>query len=727
MTAFKKLQISEQVQCFRFGQPFNTEAIASEVTPVNAVESNGGEPEFWATTSDFDSVRLSRKLSDSDRIYGMGQSMGGLNKRGRKFSTWCSDDPSHTPEKEALYGSHPFLIVDGESTFGLFIDFPGEMFFDIGYTDREMLEIHIPSLDVDIYELTANNKKQLVRDFRSLIGKPYVPPRWGFGYQQCRWSYPDAASIDDIIDGFRSNDIPCDTVYMDIDYMVDYKDFTVDPEKFPDFTGWVKAKKQQGIRLIPIIDAGVRIEEGYDVYEEGLEKGYFCKDDNGDLFKAAVWPGLCAFPDFLKPEARQWWGKLYQRLTDQGIEGFWNDMNEPALFYTPAGIDKAIDTVASAKGKNVGIHEFFQLKDSIMNMSNSREDYRSFYHEPEPDVRVNHEQVHNLYGINMTRAAAEGFEQIDSDKRFLMFSRASSIGAHRYGGIWFGDNHSWWEHLKLNLQMLPGVNFSGFLYAGADMGGFGAHSSAELQVRWTQLGVFTPLMRNHAAMGTRQQEPFAFDEQAMDIMREHIKLRYRMVPYLYSEFMNAVDSDDAIFYPLSFEYSDERSAEVEDQLLVGSSLMCAPVYEQNARGRYVYLPEDMLLWKVKKHDEVNAEILAKGDHYLPVALEEMPVFIRKDAMLPLTESVNWLDERQPETLDVIVHLDKEAGYELRHDDGISKNLHSANTGTLLLKASLSDSEIDVFAENSGYECSWKTVRFHIYLGTGAVEERIVTL
>ena len=712
---------SETVHCFHFGSPFNTEAVvARSFTEVNH------NPQYLSIRHENNGLTIEYLLAAEDRVYGMGQSVGGLNKRGRKFNTWCSDDPSHTPEKEALYGSHPFLIVDGQATFGLFIDYPGEMFFDIGFTDKNRLEIHIPSSDVAIYEITSASKKAIVRDFRQLIGKPYMPPRWGLGYQQCRWSYDDAREIDEVIDGFRENDIPCDTVFMDIDYMVDYKDFSIDSKKFPEFPSWVQKKKAQGIRVIPIIDAGVRIEEGYDVYEEGVEKGYFCKTEGGELFKAAVWPGLCAFPDFLKPEARQWWGRLYQRLIDQGVEGFWNDMNEPALFYSPKGLEKAIDTVSAARGKNIGIHEFFSLKDAILNMANSREDYRSFYHEPEPDKRVNHEQVHNLYGTNMTRAAYEGFAEIDPDKRYLMFSRASSVGAHRYGGIWFGDNHSWWEHLKLNMQMLPGANFCGFLYSGSDMGGFGANSSAELVVRWTQLGVFTPLMRNHAALGTRHQEPFAFDSQSMDIMREHIKLRYRMVPYLYSEFMKAVDSNDALFYPLAFEFDDAHSQQVEDQLLVGESLMCTPVYEQNARGRYVYLPEDMLLWKVKQHDQLTMDIMETGHHYLPVALEEMPVFIRKNSILPLVEASAYVEEKQHKVLDCIVYLYDHAEYHLIHDDGVSKGYERGEKACLKLSVKSGSSEPVVSAEVEGV-VPWKRIRCSIYQKGHALISKEVNL
>ena len=713
---------SETAHRFRSGNPFNTEAIPephiSEVTDT---------PRFFRSSFSDNKLTITVPLNRNDQIYGMGQSMGGLNKRGRRFNTWCSDDPNHTPDKEALYGSHPFLIIDGMETFGLFLDFPGEMNFDIGYTNPNVLEIHIPSEHVDIYEFTADSKKAIVRDFRRLIGQPYVPPRWGFGYQQCRWSYDDAQRIDEVVQGFRDNDIPCDTVYMDIDYMVDFKDFSIDEQKFPNFSGWIQDKKAQGIRLIPIIDAGVRIEEGYKVYEEGVEKGYFCKTDNGDLFKGAVWPGLCAFPDFFNPEARQWFGCLYKGLTDQGIDGFWNDMNEPALFYTPCGLDQAIDTVSSAKGKNIGIYDFFGLKDSILNMANSREDYRSFYHEPAPGQRVNHEEVHNLYGTNMTRAAHEGFEQIDSDKRFLMFSRASSVGAHRYGGIWFGDNHSWWEHLKLNLQMLPGANFCGFLYSGSDIGGFGANASAELVVRWTQLGAFTPLMRNHAALDTRSQEPFAFDKHSMSIMREHIKLRYRMVSHLYSEYMKAVHSNDALFYPLSFEFDDQQNRKVEDQLLLGDSLMIAPVYEQNARGRYVYLPEDMLLWKVQQHDAFDMQVVTQGHHYLDVALEQLPLFIRKDRMLPLTESSDWVEQKHHEFLDVVVYLDSRASHTLYHDDGLSKQWQKGHCAELKLTVTGTDNKPVARAERVKGTVPWKEIHFHIYTNDGSCSYQTVKL
>lgn len=713
----QKFKLTKGVHLFRFGHPFETEAV---VLPLN--EPCMESPKNIDIEQTDGTTVIRYPLGRNDIVYGMGSNTGGIDKRGKKFVCYCTDDPSHTPEKQSLYGSHPFLVVGKQdeetSPFGLFIDFPGEITFDIGFIDRNLLEVTIPSLDVDIYELVSESKKQIVRDFRQLTGKAYVPPRWGFGYQQCRWSYHDLNTIDVIINGFRSNDIPCDAVYLDIDYMVDYKNFTVDSTKFPDFVDFIAEKKRQGIRLIPIIDAGIPVSPGYDVYDEGIEKGYFCKQADGELFEAAVWPGLCVFPDYLNPEVRQWWGGLYQRLTDLGIEGFWNDMNEPALFYSKRGIKQAYDVIDQIRGTNFAVQDFFKLNNTIRGLSNNREDYKAIHHTTKDGTTVTNHDVHNLYGLNMTRAAAEGFSQICPEKRVLMFSRASGIGAHRYAGIWLGDNMSWWEHILLNIRMMPAVNMCGFLYSGADVGGFGCDASADLVTRWTQFALFMPLFRNHAA-GTRSQEPFAFGEETTAAIREHIKLRYMMVPYIYSEYMHAVQSNDCYCWQLGFEYSDTRSARVDDQLLLGHSLMCAPVYTENARGRYVYLPESMLLWKVEDHSGREMCQLPAGDHWLDLELEELPVFIRPNRMLPLTDSADYVDAQTLKYLEVLVNLHSEASYTLYHDDGISCAYQQGDYSELRLTVWFDDNDgISVNAQTMRGRVPYQQITFRIITMNG---------
>lgn len=437
-------------------------------------------------------------------------------------------------------------------------------------------------------------------------------------------------------------------VYLDIDYMQDYKDFTVNPERFPDFAQFVQRMKGEKIHLIPIIDAGVKIEDGYDVYEEGVENGYFCKCEDGSEFVAAVWPGWTHFPDMLNPEARAWFGGKYERLTSLGIDGFWNDMNEPAIFYSKEGIrelNREIGAYVENVNRDGAIEDCDlvpgELRSIMENLQNSPDDYKRFYHNVN-GKKVRHDLVHNLYGFNMTRAAGEALRKIAPDKKMLLFSRSSYIGMHRYGGIWTGDNQSWWSHILLNLKMMPSLNMCGFLYTGADLGGFGSNTTRDLVLRWLALGVFTPLMRNHTALGTREQECYQFAH--IEDFRHVIGVRYRLIPYLYSAYLKAVEQDEMYLRQLGFDFPDDRRAvETEDQLFLGDEAMIAPVYTQNVSGRTVYLPEEMKLLKFMPDGSIYEEVLGQGTHYIEVALNEVPLFIRKGRCIPVVDAAENVD------------------------------------------------------------------------------------
>ena len=469
--------------------------------------------------------------------------------------------------------------------------------------------------------------------------------------------------------GYRENHIPIDMIYMDIDYMQSFKDFTVNEENFPDFPEFVQEMDDQDIRLIPIIDAGVKVEPGYEIYEEGVKNNYFCKREDGSDFVAAVWPGDTHFPDMLNPEARKWFGDKYRFLIEQGIEGFWNDMNEPAIFYSSEGLAEARELAGEFAKDTEGKTHPWEMQDKMLSIANNPEDYKRFYHNVD-GKKIRHDKVHNLFGYNMTRAAGEAFERIDPEKRFLMFSRSSYIGMHRYGGIWTGDNKSWWSHILLNLKMLPSLNMCGFLYTGADLGGFGADTTRELLLRFLALGVFTPLMRNHSATGTREQECYQFEN--IEDFRAVINTRYRLVPYLYSEYMKAALSDDMYFKPLGFVYPDDKRAiRVEDQLMLGNEIMIAPVYEQNARGRYVYLPEEMKFVKFLPDGSISEEILAKGIHYVDVASNEVPLFIRNGKCIPVAEAAECVKNIDTEHLQLIGY--ENSSYTMYEDDGIRKD------------------------------------------------------
>ncbi|MBQ9743439.1 MAG: alpha-glucosidase [Ruminococcus sp.] len=652
------------IKKYVFGTPFVTDSVVADI-PAD----KSALPYFSITSSS--PLVLELELSEEDAIYGLGESVRGINKRGFIYKTYCSDDPNHTETTASLYGAHNFIIIEqGERMFGAFFDVPSVITYDVASTYKDKLIITSDNTDMNIFIIDGSSAYDIVRTFRKAIGTSYIPPMWAFGYTQSRWSYATADSVRNVVKNYRGNNIPLDAVYMDIDYMERYKDFTVDSEAFGDLSEFAKEMKEQGIRLVPIIDAGVKIEEGYNVYEEGVKNGYFCTDEEGKPFEACVWPGMTHFPDFLNPEARLWFGEKYKILTDMGIEGFWNDMNEPAIFHTRRGMDKAQEKIKEYSTGEFTIDRLNELKDLFGGLQNSQEDYNSFYHNT-PQGRFRHNDLHNLYGYNMTRSAAEELEKTDPNKRYLLFSRASCIGMHRYSGIWTGDNHAWWSHILAELKVMPGLNMCGFLYSGADIGGFNFDCSRDLLLRWLSLGIFTPLMRNHAACGTRNQECYQYENT--EDFRHIIELRYRLIPYLYSEYMKAALSGDMYFKPLAFEYPDDKVARhTEDQLLIGNEIMIAPVYTQNAIGRYVYLPEDMTAVRMSC-GELTFEDMKSGHHFVEIPENEIVFFIRCGKAIPLCKSAQNTDSLNRDDLELIGTGNE---YELYTDDGISKDYNN---------------------------------------------------
>lgn len=648
------------IKKYVYGTPFPTDAVVLDVQP-----SADALP-FFETDQQ---GTFTYSLSENDIVYGLGEQIRGINKRGWQYVSWNYDNPNHHEDARSLYGAHNFIIIHGAVTFGAFFDYAGKMEFDIGYTKRSVMQIHAASNNLTVYIITGESEKDIVKQFRKMVGRSYIPPFWAFGYGQSRWGYKTEEDIRTVAKQYQDAGIPLDSIYLDIDYMERYKDFTVDTERFPNLKGLATDMKEQGIHLVPIIDAGVKIEDGYDVYEEGVQNNYFCKNAEGGDFVGAVWPGRVHFPDFLQPKARDWFGKKYAVLTEQGIDGFWNDMNEPAIFYTE---DRLADTCAEIEkltAGNMGIQEYFAFTGMVAGLNGNIGDYDKFYHNVDGKM-VKHSEVHNLYGMNMTRSAFEALQEISPEKRTLFFSRSSYIGAHRYGGIWQGDNKSWWSHILQSMQQLPALNMAGFLFTGSDTGGFGCDTTEDLMIRWLQYSLFTPLFRNHSADGTREQELYQFSN--VEAAGKMIQIRYSLIPYLYSEFLKAALNDEMMFKPLAFDFPDDAMAEqVEDQLLLGNELMIAPIYKQNAQGRYVYLPEEMMLVRMHSSKDYTTEILPKGHHYVSVGLDELVFFIRNQKAIPFAESAKNTAKTDYNTIQLLGY--EGSSYELYTDNGTSPN------------------------------------------------------
>lgn len=643
-----------------FGTPFPTDAIPTDVPQTESVQ-------HFRVSSEGKRMLFTCKLDGQDIVYGLGETMGRVNKRGGRYISFNTDTADHTDSNPSLYASHNFLIIDGAIHFGIFFDTPAKITFEIDFEHSGLIRVICETKDLNVYQIAGDSSYEIAKEFLRSVGRCYIPPLWAFGFGQSRFGYKCEQDFRDVAAGYKNAGIPLDYICMDIDYMDRFIDFSVNKERFPDLSAFVREMGEQHIHLVPIVDAGIKVEPGNGVYEDGIRRDVFCRNKEGGFFQAGVWPGMTHFPDFLNPDARAWFGEQYAFYTSKGIEGFWNDMNEPAIFYSeytkgPKKLRMVLDMLFSKFRKD--------KKDQAM-----IRDYKSFFHNADGKC-YRHYDVHNIYGYLMTRASSEGLEKL-LDHRFLLFSRSSYIGANRYGGIWTGDNTSCWEHLMLNLRHMPSLNMCGFLYSGADTGGFMGDTTRELLLRWLAVSVFTPLMRNHTGNFTRQQECYQFGDT--EDFKSIISLRYRLLPYLYSEYMKAALTGDMFIKPLSFLFpDDEKVRSIEDQLIVGESLMMTPIVQEGATTRTVYLPQDMTMVKYDGRNFVSAPA-KKGQLTIEAALGEVVFFILRDKLVPIGPAIANTSEIDWENLQL---YGDGTEYSLYADDGLTRKYSMENVRVL---------------------------------------------
>lgn len=539
-----------------------------------------------------DAVTIIKKLGKDDAIYGLGDKPGCLNKRGYSYVNWNTDDPApHVDSFKSLYKSIPFFIVLGdEYCYGIFADNTYKTTFDFGYENTDYYFVEHEKGELDYYFMPGNDMAEVVGLYTSLTGTTPLYQRWIYGSHQSRWGYYTQDEVLDIADKFRELDIPCDVIHMDIDYMNGYRVFTFDDKKFPDVKGLSEKLADRGVKLISIIDPGVKKDEDYFMYKEGMEMDAFAHDTDGSVYENAVWPGTSVFPDFTKQSVRSWWGDKTKILLEHGISGIWNDMNEPASFNGPLPDDVQFEYGA-------------------------------------------HEKVHNIYGHFMAKATYEGLAKNDGGKRPFVLTRAAYAGSQKYCGGWTGDNHSIWAHIALSLEQVCNLSVSGLAMCGSDIGGFGSDTTPELLVRFYEAAVFVPFFRNHSAMGTRRQEPWQFDETTIDAVRKTVKLRYRFIPYIYDLAHECEKTGAPIVRPLVYEYPVDRHVRnISDEYMLGSFVLVAPVIAPGKEAREVYLPDGD--W----YDYYTGEKYSGGRYILADApLDKVPVFIKAGAIIPVAD------------------------------------------------------------------------------------------
>ncbi|MBH5317265.1 DUF5110 domain-containing protein [Paenibacillus sp. GSMTC-2017] len=567
-------------------------------------------------------------------FYGLGEKTGFLDKRGERYTNWNTDVYApHVPEIEALYESIPLLIhMNGERSYGLFLDNAGRTDFDMR-SEQTAFTISCTTGAYDIYFINGPQLKDVVSRYTTLTGRMDLPPKWAIGYHQSRYSYMNQQEVLELARTFRAKQIPCDVIYLDIHYMDEYRVFTFDKDRFPDPEGMMAELKSLGIRIVPIVDPGVKKDAKYKIYQEGVRQNHFVKKLEGDIFFGEVWPGISAFPDFTEDRTSKWWGEQHKFYTDLGIQGIWNDMNEPALFNESKTMD--LDAMHGNNGNP-----------------------------------LTHEELHNLYGMLMSKATYEGLCGLLEGQRPFILTRAGYAGIQRYAAVWTGDNRSFWEHMAMAMPMVMNMGLSGIPFAGPDIGGFAHHTSDELLIRWTQMGAFFPYCRNHSAIGTVRQEPWSFGTKSEEIVRTYIGLRYRLMPHLYNLFQESATSGLPILRPLLLEYpSDPNVTNLCDQFLIGENLLIAPVYRPDTAHRSVYLPAGDWI------DYWTGERLAGGRHILAHApIEIMPIYVKASSIIaegPLKQSADDIVDEFVTFNIYSAGADSTASYTLYEDDGVS--------------------------------------------------------
>ncbi len=557
-------------------------------------------------------VQTVKALDEDDCFYGLGDKTGFLNKRSYEYENWNSDIPqAHTEDFHALYKSIPFLIcLKRNAVYGIFFDNTFHSYFDLGKESRDYFFYAADGGNLDYYFLGGDSMAEVIKNYTYLTGTTPLPQFWTLGYQQCRWGYECADDIREVAHKFRKYRIPCESVQYDIDYMDKFKVFTWNKERYGEEGELFAELSGQGFKPVVIIDPGTKLEPGYFMYEEGMQNGYFAKDKDGKVYVNEVWPGEANYPDFGNDRVRKWWGEHHKFLTDMGVRGVWNDMNEPASFRGELPLDVV-------------------FRDG--------------------DRETTHAEMHNVYGHYMSRATFEGLKKL-TGKRPFVITRACYAGTQKYSSVWTGDNQSLWAHLQMMIPQLCNLGMSGFALCGTDIGGFGADATPELLVRWIEAAVFSPFFRNHAAKGSKRQEPWVFGDDIAAIYRKYVNLRYQFLPYIYDLFYQGEETGLPVMRPLVLHYEDDRETHnLNGEFLVGENILVAPVLEQGKTKKIVYLPEGV--W----YDYWTGEKLLGGQYILRDApIDLCPIYLKAGSIIPTYEVVQYVGEKPYDKLILLV-------------------------------------------------------------------------
>lgn len=560
---------------------------------------------------------VNRDCRPNDHIYGLGEKTGHLDRNGRTLTLWNKDVLAPEPDKhiadllaesekspldtdfDPYYMSIPFyykMDPDSLSASGHFIDNPYKGSFTFNNNkNHSHISVSFNGGQYCEYFFAGPKISTILSQYTELTGRMERPPLWSLGYHQCRWKKYSQKDLLSLAQKQRKSQVPCDVLWLDIDYMDEYRVFTWNDELFPNRKSLLNKLEELGYRVIKIVDPGVKFEPGYSIFDEARERDLLCKCENGQIYIGQVWPGKTAFPDFSKAECREWWGDKNAALIEEGVAGIWNDMNEPATGAIP-------HSDMRFAGEDNGNHP--------------------------------HERFHNEYALLMAQGTVEGMKKAKLDLRTFVLSRAGSAGIQRYAANWMGDNASRWEHLQMSLPMAMGLGLSGQPFVGADIGGFVEPTHAELFIRWIQCAALTPFCRNHNDDAV-DQYVWSFGKNVQQISEKFIKLRYRLLPYIYSQFVKSTESGCPVQRPLLFDFQEDPACrQIDDQYMFGDDILVAPILKADAKSRNLYLPQGE--WYC-----LESETFYHGEQWISVnaEIDILPWFIKCGSVVPMLKNI----------------------------------------------------------------------------------------
>jgi len=656
-----------------------------------------GLPMMWdprTNNQHLTTVTAAKRLGFDEHFYGLGEKAARFDKRRGQFTMWNSDTPAYKEGTDPIYQDIPFYLGwQGGEAYGIFFDNSYRTHFDLAGESPEYVTFSAEGGEMNYYFFWGPSMKKIVGRYADLTGHLPMPPKWALGNQQSRWSYYPDTVAEEVVRRYRAEDLPLDVLHLDIDYMQGYRVFTWDRHGYPDPTAFTEKLRKQGVKVVVIVDPGVKYQppepgaadtatnpevvaqdKSYYVFNQGLAKDYFLKRQDGKLWIGAVWPGKAVYADFTLDAAARWWGDLHRAYLDHGVAGIWNDMNEPSDFLDQTGKTQ-MDVITYDGGTN----------------------------SPYAGNR-------NVFALNEARATYEGLERLRPNDRPYIITRAAYAGIQRYSTMWTGDNTATWDAMALSIPMFESLGLSGEPFVGADAGGFIGRTDAELLTRWYQIAFLTPFCRNHAQRDAYDHEPWRFGTYYEDIIRRYLKLRYRFLPFLYTALEEAHRTGVPIFRPLLLNYqNDANTLDLDDEFMLGSDLLVAPILKPGATGRLVYLPEGT--W----FDYWHGRQLTGGRMiHVAAPLETVPLYVRGGAIIPMGPEMNYVGEKATDPLSFEIYPDAQGNAQttLYEDDGVSPAYR--NGVERRTTVTYQSSTIDVSAPTGSYQPGARDMVFTIH-------------